>query len=517
MKNCALQNSKSIKRLLFDSFQVVNSVSFMATIANLFPMKELTVARPGIILTMLVGLHLSTDLNGAELGQGLRIGEVTQNSAVVWTRLTATKQRNWDGEKANPLRRGDTPKNIPVSDREGEIVGAPGEVRLTWSPNSDFSDAESSKWMTITFIGDFVHQFEIDDLKPGTKYFVKVDARDDFQSEISATATASFSTPQTADQWQDASFAVITGMMYKDLDHREGFHIYPAMQKLGLDFLVPTGDTVYYDNEAPRANTLDLARYHWHRMYSLPRHIEFHKTVPGYWEVDDHDSLSNDCWPTMEPKFMLPLDFERGYATFREQVPLGTQPTHRTLRYGKGLQVWLVEGRLFRSPNNMPDGPDKSIWGIPQREWLMKSILESDADFKVLVSPTPIVGPDRARKNDNHANEGFTYEGNLFRNWTAEHKLDNFFVCCGDRHWQYFSIDPKTKLREFSCGPASDQHAGGTPGQDFDIQPFHLVKGGFLTVSVFQEDGEPTIAFRHHGVHGDVVNEFKQTGSQREQ
>jgi len=33
---------------------------------------------------------------------GLRIGEVTQTGAIVWTRLTAFPQRNWDGIIPDP-------------------------------------------------------------------------------------------------------------------------------------------------------------------------------------------------------------------------------------------------------------------------------------------------------------------------------------------------------------------------------------------------------------------------------
>jgi alkaline phosphatase D len=172
---------------------------------------------------------------------------------------------------------------------------------------------------------------------------------------------------------------------------------------------------------------------------------------------------------------------------------------------GKGLQIWLVEGRDFRSANNAPDGPEKTIWGREQLEWLKRSVLASDADFRVLVSPTPIVGPDRGNKADNHANAAFAHEGGDFRRWTQDNKLDNFFVCCGDRHWQYHSVDPVTKLQEFSCGPASDKHAGGSPGKDAEYHQFHRMKGGFLTVSVLQERGQPTIAFNLHDVHGDVV------------
>lgn len=295
--------------------------------------------------------------------------------------------------------------------------------------------------------------------------------------------------------------------MYSDLDHPEGYKIYPFMAKLDPEFIVSTGDTVYYDNERPRARTVELARYHWHRMYSLPRLVEFHRRVPGYWLKDDHDTLANDTWPSQNPDWMKPMTFRKSQRIFLEEVPAPSEP-YRTVRWGKDLQIWLVEGRDFRSPNPMPDGPDKTIWGVEQREWLMKSILASDASFRVLISPTPIVGPDRSSKRDNHSNEAFAYEGNLFRSWTQEQGLSNFFLICGDRHWQYLSVDPKTGLREFSCGPVSDEHAGGSPGYDEEYHRFHREGGGFLAATVSRESDRPKITFRFHDVDGEVVYSF---------
>ena len=451
----------------------------------------------------------------AHLGMGFRVGEVTQNSAIVWTRVTKNAERNWDGfrepTKREPRVDEYTPSPVNVDDRQGAMPGAAGQVRVSYSTKRNFRNSKSTDWVTVQEKHDFVHQFQLRGLQAAAKYFLKVEARDDKASDVSGAASGSFGTPANKDQWQDVSFGVVTGQSYWDLDDKQGYHIYPAMRKVGMDFMVPTGDTVYLDSESPRARTEALARFHWHRMYSLPRHVDFHRWVPGYWEVDDHDSWVNDGWPTMKAPWMNPLTFDEGFAIYREQVPMG-ENLYRTVRWGKGLQIWVVEGRMYRSPNNMPDGPKKTIWGKEQLAWLQRTILESNADFRVLISPTPIVGPDRTKgKNDNHSNDAFAHAGNYFRNWTKEQKLDNFYVCNGDRHWQYMSIDPKSGLREFSCGPASDKHAGGNPKQDKTIQPFLRVKGGFLTVSVTKQDGTPTIAFRHHGVHGKVFHEFTAT------
>lgn len=465
---------------------------------------------------LVFGLCVSPAARGQYLGMGFRVGEVTQNSAIVWTRVTKNKKRNENGyrepKKREPRQKKFIPPKVKVEDREGAMPGAAGRVRLIYGEGPQLKNSRALPFVAVNAENDYTHQFPLSGLKPGTEYHLRVELLDPVNGTVKDSRSGSFRTPQTKDNWQDVTFTVVTGQSYWDLDDKRGYHIYPAMAKLKPHFIVPTGDTVYLDSEAPRARTVELARYHWHRMYSLPRHIAFHRHVPGYWEVDDHDSWVDDCWPTKNAPWMNPLTFQQGFAIYREQVPMG-KLTYRTIRWGKGLQIWLVEGRLYRSSNRMPDGPEKSIWGKKQRAWLMETILASDADFKVLISPTPIVGPDRAKgKSDNHSNKAFAYEGNLFRNWTKLNGQRNLFVCCGDRHWQYISIDPASGLHEFSCGPASDVHAGGAPKVQPDWQIFRRVKGGFLSVHLFREKGRPTIAFRFHDVHGQVVREYKRRG-----
>ena len=470
---------------------------------------------PFLSFAMLVLFSAVSLTEAAHMAMGIRVGEVDQTSAIIWTRITKNPERNWDGyrdRKKSQTRVNEyTPSSIKVDDREGATPGSAGQVRVTHATLTDFSNAIVSKWVSVQASKDFVHQFQLTGLKPATKYFLKIEARSGPDAKPTVQ-TGSLQTPAKADQWQDVTFTVVTGQSYWDLDHRDGYHIYPAMAKLRPHFIVPTGDTVYLDSEAPRARTVELARHHWHRMYSLPRHVEFHRFVPGYWEKDDHDAWVDDCWPTKEAEWMNPLTFKQGLEIYREQVPMG-KSLYRTIRWGKGLQIWVVEGRDFRSANTDPDGPDKLIWGEEQREWLKRTILESDADFRVLISPTPIVGPDRSRgKNDNHSNKAFATAGNHFRDWTQKMNLKNFYICCGDRHWQYYSIDPKTKLREFSCGPASDEHANNAAARNPEIQPYHKVKGGFLSVRVTRSDGKPEIIFRHHGVHGEVFNTVTDSG-----
>ena len=134
-----------------------------------------------------------------------------------------------------------------------------------------------------------------------------------------------------------------------------------------------------------------------------------------------------------------------------------------------------MEGRDYRSPLDQPDGPLKTIWGDKQKSWLKHTLNQSDATFKLLISPTPMVGPDSASKRDNHAdNNGYRHEGDEFFRWLSETGVSpaEFFIACGDRHWQYHAIRPDG-YEEFSCGALVDANAivGNFPGDPKSTDP----------------------------------------------
>lgn len=466
------------------------------------------------LFAVVAGLTLSCGgtprLPESRQATGVKIGEVTDSSAMIWTRVTAAEVRRQDGLdlKGRPKK-----ESGPVYNAEellGSAPGAEGRVRIRYGKDSGLAQPHETEWVNVTEATHYAHTFSLEDLEPASEYFFEVETAEPGGGTLHQPIEGRFETAPPMQEYGDITFAVITGQAYRDTDSEEGFRVYDAMRALNPKFLVPTGDTVYYDSDQPLANSERLAHFHWNRMYSLPSLLRFHLEVPGYWEKDDHDSYHNDNWPGMYRDYMGTFTWEAGLRVFRQQVPMGDTP-YRTFRWGKGLQVWLTEGRDFRSPNNSPDGPNKTIWGAEQKEWLFRTIEESDADWKVIVSPTPIVGPDRQNKNDNHANIGFRYEGNQVRRRIADYGTDRLFVACGDRHWQYHSVDPRTGVQEFSSGPVSDEHASGTPGEDPDYHRFHEVAGGFLSVQTRLVDEESRITFRFHGVDGAVRYQYTQS------
>jgi alkaline phosphatase D len=474
-----------------------------------------------VLLTLAAAISISAAESGPRMATGFKIGEVTDTTAIIWTRLTERKAANpADGpmieiiyEKGNggrrrqPLKAVNYPPGATVRTIRSAAPGRNGEVRLHYRPEGEAA-FQSSDWLRVDPAADFTRQFTIRNLRPNTHYRLRVQERDK-EGATSPSHGGGFWTGPSSDAPEKVVFTVSTGQAFGDQDRPDGFQIYPSMQKLRPNFFVHTGDIVYYDK---LAKNRDLANYHWQRTYSLPTNVKFHRNVSSYFIKDDHDTWVNDCWPTMKSPYMGDLTFEQGLKIFQQQVPMGNS-TYRTRRWGKDLQIWMVEGRDFRSANTDPDGPSKTIWGKKQKEWFKRTVRESDAAFRVLISPTPIVGPDRDSKHDNHSNKGFRHEGDEIRTFLASQK--NMIVICGDRHWQYHSIHPTTKVREYSCGPASDKHAGGWKKDDFraDYHQYLNVIGGFLSVTAERrKEGKPTLAMRFHDVNGKVNYEDILTG-----
>lgn len=477
-------------------------------------MKNSSITRRNFLAATTSSLLLPTSVQTAPYNaQGERVGEVTTNSALIHTRLTAAPTRNDRGYVFPNITRATRrealqvlPVGLPVNELEGACPGQAGRARLLYSTRQDLRNVRRTDWATMDEARDFTHVFALQGLRANTQYFYAVEMMASVGSQIRQGATGSFRTAPARDEWRALRFCASTCQHYLTRDTAGGFQSYEAMLRLRPAFSAMMGDNVYYDSEPPLATTPELARHFWHRMYSLPSLVAYYRNTSAYWTKDDHDILKDDCWPGMPPTWMSPFTFDEGQRIFREQLPIST-PSYRRFRWGKGLECWLPEGRDYRSPNNAPDTPDKTIWGREQKVWLKKTLLESDADFRVIFSPTPIVGPDRGQKGDNHANAAFATEGREFRAWVKEHKLTNLIVINGDRHWQYHSIDPESGLQEFSVGTLSDGNAGGSPGENPTYHRFHRVKGGFLSAALTGTPRAPQLVLRHHSIAGEVVNE----------
>ncbi len=441
----------------------------------------------------------------------LLAGESTQTSVVLQARL----------------HKSDTLINSHIPGIEGHI-----KFMIT-------RDTESKSYMESPFYpasdnNDFIAKYEFTGLMPGQKYFYRISYGKD-SSNVTSSAWNSFKTLCSSNSDKSTSFVVVTGMNYNDFfngnpggnvpkalpdELKSGFPAFHAISSLRPDFWIGNGDNVYYDKPAEYpATTQKEMRMHWQRLFSMADFNTLLSHTASYWMMDDHDYRFNDCDTSRNDESGKPLlpGTEMAAEIFREQVPLdaeksGSRLSYRTHRLNKDVQIWMLEGRLYRSPNSLPDGPDKSILGNEQMLWLKKTLIESNAPFKLIISPTPLIGPDDAYKKDNHTNfGGFRVERDSLFFWLKTHGFRNngLYFICGDRHWQYHSIDP-SGFEEFSCGALVDANArlGRIPGDSLSTDPAGTIiqpyvqkdaSGGFLLVNSGRDEyNSPLLLFRFY-------------------
>ena len=258
---------------------------------------------------------------------GFKVGEVTDTTAIVWTRLTRKAERNGSDAptvklktvKSNKKKRKprvvavEYPAGVTVADIKDAAPGVEGEVRVLYKLAGAKTWLESP-WRGVSKDRDFTRQFTLTGLRPGARYVLRVESRGGSALE------GGFVTAPSADRAGRVVFAVSTGQSYGSRDCPGGYKIYARILELQPSFFVHTGDIVYYDR---LAKDISLARYHWQRTYSLPTNVAFHRQVGSYFIKDDHDTWQNDCWPTMTNDKMCTFTFAQGLAVFREQSSAG--------------------------------------------------------------------------------------------------------------------------------------------------------------------------------------------------
>ena len=476
------------------------------------------------IIALTLGLVQYVTASEVHQATGFKIVNVTSTAADIWTRVTVRDAANpanaplpsieiYDikNGKLVPLRENrafpDTrvvvklPEGLDLSRVAGGAPATTGQTRVRFRPK-DTTTWFESPWMNAPLERDGIVVHSLSAIVPDMHYEIIVQARKNTEDSQIDEQFGEFKSAPLPEHREPVTFCVMTCQQYEHTDRPDGFAIYPAMGSLKPDFFVNTGDAVYYDHGPVIALTPALARYHWARMYAFPTLRDFHRNCTSFFMKDDHDTLSNDCGPATRSG---ELSYADGVRLFREQTGL-PEKSSRTFRWGRDLQVWLMEGRDYRTPDWVENPkPAATLWGQDQIKWLNETLAASTATFRVIITTVPVVGPDRSNKDDNYANVGFAVEGKEVRKLLG--RYPNLTVITGDRHWQYVSVDPATSVNEWSVGPSSAAHAGGW--DEKTLRPEHRFlrtgQGGFFSGVITPTATGASLELRLHDVDGRVV------------
>jgi len=338
-----------------------------------------------------------------DLTSGVRSGEVTTSSAVLWSRAVE-------------------PSRMMVRLRSGARERT---IRGHWTdPRTDFTA-----------------RLHLRDLAPGREYDAEVWFETP-EGERSAPQSLSFRTAPIHAAAQSIVWSGDTNGQGWGIDRsRGGMTTYATMLDLRPDLFIHVGDTIYADEPMPETKLLlengttwrneltedvlvpaeTLANFRGRHRYSLRDEnvLAFYAAVPSVVQWDDHET-SNNWYPgeTIDDMGYSERSADvlavRGRRAWQEYQPVpvkrlvapdgnGFAPSriYRKVPRGQHLDLFLMDMRSWRGSNADADPAvaavrgEAGLLGPTQEAWLIDNLRRSRATWKVISIDQPLSAPVR--------------------------------------------------------------------------------------------------------------------------
>lgn len=397
----------------------------------------------------------------ARATHGLAIGEVTAESALVWSRTDAD---------------------------------ATMHARLV--------DAEHARELTrhVDASHDHAAVIRFDRLSPDTRYEVEVwfEADVEEQPGTRLVTHGSFRTAPSDDDASAVRFAFGGDVAGQNIcrDRFDGMPIFRELAEEDLDFFVALGDMIYADGSCgsrgrygnaqipgPDGDAVDVEDYwaKWRYARADAGELALHATTPVYAIWDDHE-IEDDFDPNTDARSRHP-NLPAARRAFFDWNPVRGTPDepyrlHRSIRWGRHLELFVLDTRQYRDPDSAIDahGEGKSMLGDEQRAWLEHGLATSDATWKVVVSSVTVAVPTgHLGRRDGWASHGTErgFERELRRVFESARNAGTTGIVfvSADVHFaavfrhRPFAESPWFEVGELVAGPL---HARPFPLLDFD-------------------------------------------------
>ncbi len=329
------------------------------------------------------------------LSKGVASGDITSNSAIVWS----------------------------ASDRAGRM-------EVDWDTSDSFRNARRVIGPDAVSRNGFTARIDLQNLPADTRIFYRVafENLDDFS--LSEPVIGSFKTAPdiNAARPRDVLFAWsgdTAGQGWGIDRARGGMRVYKALADLRPDFFIHSGDTIYADipilpeiklrdgtvwksivTPAKSKPAESLDDFRGNQAYNLldDNVRRFNSLVPVIAQWDDHET-HNNWYPGQvltDPAYSeknLDVLSDRARQAFLEYQPLrissaDPQRIYRSYAHGPLLEVFMLDERSYRgknSPNRQERLDREANFLAPlQLEWLKAALKKSTAVWKVIASDMPI-------------------------------------------------------------------------------------------------------------------------------
>ncbi len=346
-------------------------------------MKKAVVLFLGIFLFSLQNItSASTSKTIPQPSHGVAVGDVTDDSAVVWSR-----------------------------------AGRPGIMHVVATSKYGKESYETTK---VKEGDDFTGQVKLKKLKSDTTYNYRVWFTEEIHSDKGSDVVyGKFKTAPGKRKKRAVKITWSGDFAGQNVcrDTQDGFPIFNAINSENSNLFIGLGDMIYADNTCEEVGrygnaqvpgdfiqSADLPNFWAHWKYN--REDEAFRSLlastPYYGIWDDHEVV-NDFGPLADTRDTAPYTagenlMPMGLKAFLDYTPierysLTPERLYRKIRWGKHVELFFLDNRQYRDANLDADSRQKTMLGREQLHWLKKKIKRSNATWKVIVSSVPISIP----------------------------------------------------------------------------------------------------------------------------
>lgn len=340
---------------------------------------------------------------------------------------------------------------------------------------------DDTVYEAFTLLDAYTAAFDVSGLEPDTEYVVTIDT-DDGTRMVHRARTA----PRPDDR-RPVRLAISA-----DIDPYPEFisdiigHVVAAKPEL----FISLGDFPYTDN-IPAAHTEAVYRERHAQARTDPRVRHLLEAVAMRSIYDDHEFRNDWDAAFVEAEPARYAAAMKVYDQFFPQRGGRSEIKYQRFRWGAHVECFLLDCRRFRSANLMPDGPDKTMLGLPQRTWLVDGVRSSTATFKLVLTSVPL---DYGDGFDHWAS--FARERNTIMEALAG--VSGLLFVSADQHW-FADHRHAYGMREFQVGPLA--RGVGIPINEGG--PGVLYRNSRLNAGILDVDGE-SLSFSGLGVGGEI-------------
>jgi phosphodiesterase/alkaline phosphatase D-like protein len=206
--------------------------------------------------------------------------------------------------------------------------------------------------------------------------------------------------------------------------------VFEAMESIEPLFTLHMGD-FHYEN----IGTNDPARFRlaFDEVLASDRQSSLYRSAPIAYIWDDHDYGPDDSDRTNPAKPAALATYDAVVPHYPLELNDGKpEDLHQAFTVGR-VRFVLTDGRSHRVPDDVPDGPDKTMLGAAQREWLLDEIDAARGRYSLVVWVNPVPWITERRSGDGWGR--YDWE----RRYIADHirnagMVNRLLMLSGDAH-----------------------------------------------------------------------------------